>query len=284
MSIEMSWVEKWELENDQAYISLLNVIDPSRVGVGISCPNCGFSSWVLLHEKRYGPMPLHISCGAPCGYYGPIESFRPRQLDAAERSKFEVSTECRRDQTILRVNGPFYRCPVCAYENSREIMRELTAKVTDSLALSSERDVLVDMLSRIVSTFDGVMRACNRVAVQNKKAIEAKIAEDPNLEHLDLYPIDPVTSFQNLKAANDKMQPHWDMAAIALDWPKFVQAFQKRHCFAHSLGVADQRYLDIAQDSNAVLGQQIRLTADEVLDCAKEAENIVAHFFGRFFS
>lgn len=217
-------------------------------------------------------LPLKLACPKACGYYGDVELFAPRQLTTEQIAEFDVKNSCPRDMTITRSFGKFLRCPFCAYENCREIMHELTEFVDTACSTEDlDRDELADILSRIVSTFDGVMRICNSIAVRN-------YADSP------IYAIKSVTSFQNLVAARDKMLPDWDMATKAGDWQGFVLAFQKRHCFAHTLSLADQAYIDKTGDTTAVVGRNIKLTSREVIFCAREAENIVSKFFGQYFS
>jgi hypothetical protein len=257
-------------QQDELYRKELDRIDPERLGVRLICPHCSAVSWVRLPEQRYGVMPLMLACPAACGHYGPINEFQPSPLDLHRASGFDRSETCRHDGAETRFNGRFFRCPVCAYENPREIMRELTAQITKDLASSPNRDRLSDLLARIVSTFDGVMRSCNSVATRNAAG--------------GMYPFSQVSSFQNLLAAREKMLPHWDMATAANDWRGFVIAFQKRHCFSHTLGVADQSYIDKSGDPAAVVGRDINLSGREVLVCAQDAERIVRSFFGHYLS
>ncbi|MCJ2116702.1 hypothetical protein MKK65_08990, partial [Methylobacterium sp. J-001] len=133
------------------------------------------------------------------------------------------------------------------------------------------RDDLSDMLARIVSVFDGVMRVCNSEAVRMNQQGSP-------------YEANPVRSFQSLETARNKMMPHWDMAVAANDWTAFKLAFQKRHCFAHTLGVVDQSYIDKSGDSSAILGRNVRLSPEEVRECARNAVSIVDRFFGQYFS
>ena len=248
-------------------------IDSERRGIGITCPYCLTLNWVVLPAQRQGNvMPLKLACPKACGYYGDVDLFAPRQLTAKQIADFDVEYVCRRDMTITRSFGKFLRCPFCAYENCREIMRDLTVFV-DAACVSEDldRDGLADILSRIVSTFDGVMRICNLIAVRNYK-------------NGSIYAMKPVTSFQNPVAARDKMLPDWDMAVEAGDWQGFVLAFQKRHCFMHTLGLADQAYIDKTGDTTAVVGRNIKLTVHEVISFARQSENIVSNFFGQYFS
>ena len=68
------------------------------------------------------------------------------------------------------------------------------------------------------------------------------------------------------------------------DWNQFVLIFQKRHLFAHTLGVADEDYLNKSGDAETPLGKKVKLTKDDVIFFAGEAEKIVQHYFGHFLS
>lgn len=264
---------RMEREQEELYQSILNQIDISRAGVGITCPSCSTISWVVLPATRKDMIiPLTLACPKACGFYGDVMSFSPKPLEIEEVESFDTEHRCKRDGTVTRVFGRFLRCPFCAYENCREIMHDLRTFTEEVIATGkSDRDTLADLLARIVGTFDGVMRACNAIALRNFAGGSP-------------YGISAVQSFQNLAAARTKMLPYWDMASVACDWDKFVLAFQKRHCFAHTLGVVDQAYVARSGDTTARVGQNVKIDAQEVVNCAREAENIVSHFFGHYLS
>src|SRR5260370_4048633 len=140
-------------------------------------------------------MPLRLACPKACGYYGVVESFSPLPLMPEQITTFDAENVCSRDGTVTRSFGKFLSCPFCAYENCREIMHELRVAVEGALCGSTtDRNTLADLLSRIVSTFDGVMRVCNSIAVRN-------------FANGSRYAIAPVNSFQSLPAARSNMLP-----------------------------------------------------------------------------
>lgn len=271
MTLRDEWLQS-QLEADSHYAKQLASFDPQHQGISIVCPSCSNPSWVMLPlERRDNIPPIKIACPHGCGHFEEVEAFN---LDSApiDPIEYDVEVVCPRDQTRYRTFGKFHRCPFCAYENSREIMREASAHVERSIARGFEsRDDLSDMLARIVSVFDGVMRICSSEAVRM-------------YQQGSPYEANPVRSFQSLEAARNKMMPHWDMAAAANDWTTFKLAFQKRHCFAHTLGVIDQSYIDKSGDNSAILGRNVRLSPEEVRECARNAVRIVDRFFGQYFS
>ena len=267
----VSWSDIWNDRQNEIYIATMRSIDPDRAGIEITCPKCASLSWVRLPKTSMGyAMPLQLACPRACGECDAIEAFNPVQIDEGATKRFDTVHICRNDGSETRTYGRFIRCAFCAYENSRELMMELTHHVERTLCKPCDRDTLADLLSRIVSTFDGVMRAC----------WETIVSRVP----LGSAPIPPVSSFQNLNAARVKMLGQWDVQSVALDWDKFILAFQKRHCFAHTLGIADQAYIDKSGDLSVLPGQGVSLDAAEVLQCAREAENIVKRFYAGFFS
>ena len=122
------------------------------------------------------------------------------------------------------------------------------------------------------------MRACNKIAVSNQEVFRAEPGGESLVEH------PRVASFQNVAAARTKLLSKWDMASAVSDWNQFVLIFQKRHLFAHTLGVADEDYLNKSGDAETPLGKKVKLTKDDVIFFAGEAEKIVQHYFGHFLS
>jgi hypothetical protein len=145
-------------------------------------------------------------------------------------------------------------------------MADLQATVLRKLAPDATTDTCADLIAKVMSTFDGVMRASNRIAVANAIALQKT------------HPV--VTSFQNVTAARDKLLPGWDMATPVSDWPRFVLIVQKRHLFAHTLGVADQDFISKSGDTSTPPGKKVKLTAQDVDFFANAAKQIVNHYFG----
>ena len=265
-----SWADL-QREEDEKYTALLDQFDPDRIGMRIVCPGCGGDSWLTLPAKRgHGRHPLTVSCPRACGTYGLLAIFSPSACARADAGDFDLSNVCRNDGAEIATNGAIFRCPMCAIENPRAIMNDLKTTILKTLTPGASTDACSDLVAKVMSTFDGVMRASNRIAVSN--AIELKQS----------HPV--VTSFQNVAAARDKLLPGWDMAKPVSDWPRFVLIVQKRHLFAHTLGVADQDYIRKSGDASTPPGKKVKLTADDVSFFATAAEQIVIHYFGYYLS
>lgn len=265
---------KWdeiEKKEDEDYYSELKSVDPKGEGFKIKCPDCNAVAWVKLPEKRYSLKPISIACPAACGAYYQLISFHPYPTSKFDTAHFDLKLKCERDETEFALNGVLFRCPTCGIENPREIMKNLTNRVKLGCADTPSREVLSNFLSEIVATFDGVMRKCNKIAVENSK-----------INGGDIHP--EVRSFQNISAARNKLVQVFDMSIFVVDWSEYVKIFQKRHLFAHSLGVVDAEYIAKSGDVSSEIGKQVSLSPDEIVYLAQNAEIIVVKYFGYFLS
>jgi hypothetical protein len=186
------------------------------------------------------------------------------------------------------VDGAVSRRPCCGIENPREVIDSVVERIGGrlrSLVCSSpgDRAEIEDLVTSLVSGFDGVMRSMLTIVYENVRYFEE---HDPNhigLGKLRLLPAK--LSFQNLKLARQKLLPSgFDMAAEAAHWGTLVRVFQKRHLIAHRLGVVDSKYLAETNDPTAVLGKRISFTTDEILTACRDCQTLVRNFFGHFLS
>ncbi|CAB3627136.1 hypothetical protein [Achromobacter aegrifaciens] len=264
------WAAHIKVE-DEKYLSELKLFDPHGDGVTVTCPDCKANAWIRLAEKRYSTNPIFICCPAACGAYYEISSFKPNPNPRSNLSHFDIQRECPRDGAKFAVNGVIFRCPVCAIENPREVMHTLSEQIKENCTANTPRENLINYLSLLISTFDGVMRRANAIAVRNHHVTGSQA-----------HP--KISSFQNISSARTKLLPYIDMASTVNDWPLFLKAFQKRHLFAHSLGVVDSDYLDKTGDISATLGKQVPLSSTELVQVAHDMEVFVKRYFGLFLS
>lgn len=285
------WKEIRE-EQLQRYRQMLDAIDPNRAGLFISCPGCSNESWVLLPENPNGRFSTEISCPRVCGTFGKLELFKPRPGARESADTFDTLGVCRVDGTEYATNGVVARCPLCAIENCRQVFSEFRKRVLERLNPKSNTDDCADMLAQIMSRFDGLMRAQNRIAVWNVDYYNQAHARG-EADHWAIagtmrdgkvwHP--SIMSFQDVISARDKLvNAGWDMATEVPDWGRFVLIVQKRHAYAHTLGVADEKYLIKSGDTNTALGKKIAVSADDVEYFAVNAEKIVVSYFGTFLS
>ena len=258
-------------EDNTKYSLELDLLDPKRIGLEITCPECEAVSWLKLPDITIYDVPISICCPTACGAFYPISAFNPKPSTQSSIGDFDIREKCYRDGVQFALNGAIYRCPLCAIENPREVMAELLRHVKNKAVSSPGRRELTDLLGNIVSTFDGTMRRCNAIVRRN-------------FQRMGLDPFPQVNSFQNLVAARAKMIPTWDMSSAVSDWDKVVLIFQKRHLFAHALGVVDQDYIDKSGDTSSMIAKQVSLSAEEVVFLAEETNKIVRAFFGMFLS
>jgi hypothetical protein len=208
-------------------------------------PRGGFGIGLSMKVKRGRPIP--------------IRSYREKTL--------ETSVIC--DNCTLRyaIYGVFAFCPDCATHNSLQILKknlELAQKELD-LAATLEGDIsrhlIEDGLENAVSAFDGFGRETCRIRA-------SKSSDPQKAENI---------SFQNIARAQQKVRTLFGVDfASTLDpnqWDSLFRAFMKRHVLAHRMGVVDQKYIDETNDTSAVVGRKIPITASEVaeiLDLVRE--------------
>ncbi len=173
----------------------------------------------------------------------------------------DLETEVVCDQCGLRyaIYGVFAFCPDCGTHNSLQMLNKNLDLAGKKLALApcTEPDlaetIITDALHNTVAAFDAFGRETCRV--------HARAATAPDrAERL---------SFQNLSAAQSRLQElfgiHLAAAVTEDEWETACRSFQKRHLFTHKAGVVDQDYIAKTNDTTAVVGRKIPITAHEVL-------------------
>ena len=199
-------------------------------------PTGGLGIGLSMKVTRRGPTPIH--------YY------REKEL--------ETEVVCRNCTLRYSVYGVFAFCPDCGQHNSLQILQKnlgIVGKMLD-LAKGADREVaeklIENALEDCVSTFDGFGRALCHVHRWH--------AADPDMA-------DEVR-FQNLAGARQAVLGLFsvDLAAqvTADEWQPAVRGFQKRHIFAHKMGVVDEDYVRNTGDSRAVVGRKVNLESGEV--------------------
>lgn len=185
------------------------------------------------------------------GSYHPIRYYREKEL--------ETSIVCDNCTLEYAVYGVFAFCPDCGTHNSLQILRSNFALATKELDMSASSDdkelaqyLMADALENVVSAFDGFGR-------QIAEVYRDKTNNPDQAQHL---------SFQNIDRARDRVQNLFglDFAdRITQDeWESVRRCFQKRHVFAHRMGVVDQAYIDATGDIEAVVGRKVRVEPNEI--------------------
>jgi hypothetical protein len=80
-------------QKDEKYLLALDTLDPTRVGVVITCPKCQSISWTKFPDKRYCELPIQISCPTSCGTYLFIEEFSPR-AHPLQADEYDYHSNC----------------------------------------------------------------------------------------------------------------------------------------------------------------------------------------------
>jgi hypothetical protein len=182
----------------------------------------------------------------------PICQYIERQL--------ETHIQCNTCTLQYSIYGVFAFCPDCGAHNSFQILEnnlEIVLKQVD-LTETAEFDddlrnqFLSDALENAVSSFDGFGH-------ETCKVYSATAQVSP--EGSDI-------SFQNLIRARSQVLSlfGFDFAVEmgVAEWTAICRGFQKRHAFAHRMGIADEKYVSLAGDPDAVVGRRIAVSRDEV--------------------
>jgi hypothetical protein len=289
--IEMDEVTDWwrkEAERDAMYPEILHGLGfwPGQP-ITLNCPTCLRKSWMRLPEQRiaYFINGVTLSCPRACGFYGDLAAFEPVASADDERSQYDTHTICVRCLVEYASDGVVLRRPCCAIETPREVMSDVLKTIENHAAAPKppSDQTLEMLLSLVVSTFDGVMREMCGIVNRN-----AEHLHNDGYDALIAFtrpPLDGESSFQNLHAARRRLQAAgWDMAEQVNDWTALVTVFQKRHLYAHKLGVADLAYVTKTNDSSATVGKRVKVTLDEILTAARDCMRLVVNFFGCFLS
>jgi hypothetical protein len=184
----------------------------------------------------------------------PIRPYRDAQL--------ETIVVCHKCTLRYAIYGVFAFCPDCGTHNSRQILDKNLDVVAKQLAWSETVEselaehLIGDALENAVSAFDGFGRELCRLA-------RAKATAPTQAERW---------SFQNIIAARDRIRQlfGFDFAAATAPshWDVIVKGFQKRHLFAHKMGIVDEVYVKATGDATAVVGRKVPLSRKEVADLA----------------
>ncbi len=157
------------------------------------------------------------------------------------------------------IYGLFAFCPDCGTHNSPQILKKNLELVEKLITLANQEHdadlaelLIVKALETAVSTFDGFGRAY----------CEAHAARASNPEYAKTI------SFQNLSKARSSFQALFGIdfaqGLTTIEWEFALRCFQKRHLFAHKMGIVDDAYVKITVDPDAVVGHKVKIARDEI--------------------
>ncbi|MCD6326538.1 hypothetical protein J7M28_03145 [bacterium] len=199
-----------------------------------------------------------------------VKSSPVRLHHYAER-ELETNVECGNCTLQYSVYGVFAFCPDCGQHNSLHILDKNLEVIEKMLVLATSTaeelagKLIENALEDCVSAFDGFGRELCRVHAQ--KAADPAKAEK--------------VSFQNLDGAKANVLSTFgiDLSACVTsdEWAAAVRGFQKRHLFAHKMGVVDEEYLAKTGDPNAVVGRKIRVDDSDVRAVLQVIRKVAKH-------
>jgi hypothetical protein len=177
---------------------------------------------------------------------------RPHPIHYYAEEDLETEIVCDQCKLHYAIYGVFGFCPDCRTHNTLQILEKNFELVEKQIALSDRTEdqelasyITADALENVIAAFDGFGREL------------CKIQGSPTN-----------ISFQNIVRAKDRVMNLYKIdisSAISADgWEAINRGFQKRHLFAHSMGVVDQEYLSKAKDPNAMEGRKVSLSIEEI--------------------
>ena len=218
------------------------------------------------HKPR-GSFGIGVSMKVKPGPPTPIHYYREKELETEV-----VCTNCTLQYAVY---GVFAFCPDCGQHNSLQTLEKNLVIVRKMLefARNYERELaeklIENALEDCVSAFDAFGRELCRVHA-GRSSNPARMSG---------------IRFQNLDSARAALQG----LGVVLEglvtpqaWKQSDSLFQKRHLFAHKLGVVDQEYIDRTGDSGAVVGRKIRVRVEEVAELSDTLSTMARSLAAQF--
>ncbi len=191
-----------------------------------------------------------------------------------QEKQLETKVICDVCTLEYAIYGLFAFCPDCGAHNSHQILKknlELVRKLLTLVDGNQEPDLVelitVKALETAVSTFDGFGRAFCEA--------NADLVGNPDQARN--------ISFQNPAKARKTFLSIFNIdfarRLTGEEWSFLIRCFQKRHLFAHKMGVVDDAYLKITADPDAVIGHKAKVTVDEIRKLISLLERVGEEFF-----
>lgn len=203
-----------------------------------------------------------------------------------------VEEELRRDLTcphcglVHAVFGFAVTCPDCGNDiflthvhEELAVVNKILAAVPDRAKALGQRAAARDVenaLEDVVSIFEFVMKLVTRRVLARQGMSESEI--EGAFKKVG-------NKYQNAVSGSEMYKSLTGgelFAALASsEFEFFKSTFAKRHPITHNLGVVDRKYLERAT-SNALEGQELRVTAEEILQAIGLAERVFADVYKSF--
>lgn len=208
----------------------------------------------LRHQTRGGFLKLSVEYR---GHSHPVHYYVEKDL--------ETEVVCDKCTLHYAIYGVFGYCPDCRTHNTRQILEKNLELVEKQISLAAKADdpeltayLIADALENVVSAFDGFGRELCRIQTPPESI-----------------------SFQNIVGARDRLLKAYGFdlsSSVSPDeWESVNRGFQKRHLFAHNMGVVDKAYLSKANDANAIEGRKVSLNIDEIRELMRNLRSMATY-------
>lgn len=203
------------------------------------------------HSRRDSFISLHMSV-------------RENELPLAnyEEKQLETMLTCGQCTLEYAVYGVFAFCPDCGRQNSIQILLKSLEVSEKLLTIAQDQNkevadsLMVSSLNGVVAAFDGFgKRLCRDHTEISSNKVRAL-----------------TVSFQNVFKARKLVLElfGFDFATCIskAEWRSLNRAFQKRHLFAHNMGVIDEPYKQMSGDQAALVNRKVTLSDEEVMEAS----------------
>ena len=203
-------------------------------------------------------------------------SHRPRPEPRPWREDLLRGMECHLCARLYGVYAIAFFCPDCGAANlANHFEREVAlvvgqVDIADQLEKDGARELAFRLLGNahedVVTSFETYLKSAFRFTVGVRPGVEASFSKG----ELRGNP------FQNLGRAS-KLFAKLDVKLFGeietLEYEQLEKDFEKRHVVGHNLGIADEKYAEVAQDTE--IGETIPLLGSEVEGFAKTCLAVV---------
>jgi len=260
-----------------------------KFGTGIqepipcTCPYCGYEadhsgfmtkdqneyikSYVMSKitgalEKDFSQWTRNMNRKNQNDFFSINFQFKARKIPIRYYNEKDLETKiiCEDCDLYYSIYGIFSFCPDCKTHNSLQILKKNFEIAEKEICLSESIDnselaetLLSDSLENVVSSFDAFSREFLKVKA----------------EELSLPGAAGNISFQNPVGADRNINQYFNIdlqSIFSSNWTFIIKCFQKRHLFAHKMGVVDEQYLNKTNDNEAILNRKIQLSTKEIRD------------------
>lgn len=198
---------------------------------------------------------------------------RPHPIRYYREKELETDVTCDHCTLHYMIYGIFGYCPDCGVHNSLQILIKNLELIEKVLGFAEAQEpavagnLVANALEDCVSSFDGFARETCRI-FSNKSSEPTK--------SLSL-------SFQNIRRARERLLVLFGFDLIAPlsaeESRTLERAFQKRHLFAHRMGVIDHDFVNTTKDVSAIVGRKVQINGSEILEVADSLKLIGQYLF-----